>query len=121
MLPINISSVPVYLAAGATDMRKSIRGLSMEVHEYFEVDLFSGAFFAFCNRSRKIIKILTWDANGFCLWMKRLERGCFPWPECEDDVLKISSRQFSWMLSGLDIKELSKIPENSSQSYKFLT
>jgi len=121
MLPISVTSVPVYLAAGATDMRKSIRGLSMEVHEYFEVNLFSGAFFAFCSRNRKIIKILAWDTDGFCLWMKRLEKGRFPWPECEKDVLKISSRQFAWMLSGSNIKELSKIPEDSPPTYKYLT
>jgi hypothetical protein len=53
--------------------------------------------------------------------MKRLEKGCFPWPECDEDVFKISSRQFAWMLSGLDIKELNKIPDNSSPSYKYLT
>jgi transposase len=121
MLPLTINSIPVYLASGATDMRKSIRGLSMEVHEYFEVDLFSGAFFAFCNRSRKIIKILFWDSNGFGLYMKRLERGCFPWPESAEDVLQITSRQFAWMLSGLDINEMKKIQKTYPHRYEFLS
>ena len=121
MLPVNVTSIPVYLASGATDMRKSIRGLSMEVHEYFDVDLFSGAFFAFCNRSRKIVKILSWDSNGFCLYMKRLERGCFLWPECEDDVLKVTSKQFSWMLAGLDINDVQKTQKHHPQTYNLLS
>jgi transposase len=42
----------VYLALGATDMRKSINCLSLLVEEQFELDLFSGSLFAFCNRKR---------------------------------------------------------------------
>ena len=32
----------VYIALGATDMRKSVNGLSLLVEEYFELDLFFG-------------------------------------------------------------------------------
>ena len=32
----------VYIAVGATDMRKSVNGLSLLVEEHFELDLFSG-------------------------------------------------------------------------------
>lgn len=37
----------VFVALGSTDMRKSINGLSLLVEEQFELDLFSGSFFAF--------------------------------------------------------------------------
>ena len=77
MLPVNINPNPVYLATGATDMRKSINGLAQEVYSYFEADLFSGSIFAFCNKRKKIVKLLYWDGTGFCLWMKRLDKNRF--------------------------------------------
>nr|WP_320012271.1 IS66 family insertion sequence element accessory protein TnpB [uncultured Desulfobulbus sp.] len=67
----------VFLALGATDMRKSINGLSLLVEEQFEMDLFTGNLFAFCNRRQDLVKILYWDGNGFCVWMKRLEEDHF--------------------------------------------
>ena len=65
MLPAN--GVRVYLALGATDMRKSIDGLSILVSQQLQLDPFAGHLFGFCNRSRTIIKLLYWDRNGFCL------------------------------------------------------
>ena len=62
------SGTRVYIALGATDMRKSINGLSLLVEEQFDLDLFSGSMFAFCNRRRDIVKILYWSDNGFCLY-----------------------------------------------------
>ena len=50
MIRGKLESVNVYLALGATDMRKSINGLSLFVEEQFELDLFTGNLFAFCNR-----------------------------------------------------------------------
>jgi len=40
----------VYLAAGPTDLRKSIDGLAVIVQELFHLDPFSKALFVFCNR-----------------------------------------------------------------------
>jgi transposase len=93
----------VYIAVGATDMRKSVNGLSLLVEEHFELDLFSGSLFAFCNRKRNIVKILYWANNGFCIWMKKLEEEIFRWPESEHEVLEISSKALGWLLDGLDL------------------
>ncbi len=98
----------IYLAVGGTDMRKSINGLSSIVMDEFELDPFSGHLFGFCNKTRKIIKILFWDKNGFCIWHKRLEKERFCWPESEDDVINIDTRQMSWLLAGLDINSAHK-------------
>ncbi|WP_420916772.1 IS66 family insertion sequence element accessory protein TnpB [Paenibacillus thiaminolyticus] len=46
---------PVYLACGATDMRKSIDGLTAIVQEQFELNPFSSALFVFCNRLRILV------------------------------------------------------------------
>lgn len=98
----------IYLAVGSTDMRKSINGLSTLVADDFDIDPFSGHLFAFCNRQRKIIKILFWDNNGFCIWHKRLEKDRFQWPDSEEDIIHIDSRQMAWLLAGLDINTAHK-------------
>ena len=93
----------VYLALGYTDMRKSINGLSILVEQALDLSPFSGDLFVFCNRQRRIIKILYWDRNGFCLWHKRLEKDRFKWPQSPDEVVAIDQRQLQWLLAGLDI------------------
>ena len=98
--------VRVFLATGSTDMRKSINTLGLLVESSFSLDLFSGNLFAFCGKSRQLVKILYWDRNGFCLWQKRLEKGRFRWPEQKEDVKEITGRELSWLLEGLDISSL---------------
>ena len=49
MLPA--SGVQVYLALGATDMRKAIDGLSILVSQQLQLDPFAGHLFGFCNVS----------------------------------------------------------------------
>ena len=71
----------IYLACGATDMRKSINGLCGIVQGNFELDPFEKAYFVFCNRQRNRLKILTWAENGFWIHFNRLEKGHFKWPE----------------------------------------
>ncbi len=95
----------VYLAPGATDLRKSIDGLSILVENQMELSPFSDYLFAFCNRKRTTIKILYWDRNGFCLWMKRLESQTFQWPNEETPSLCISNRELGWLLDGLTIHQ----------------
>jgi transposase len=94
--------VPVYIAAGATDLRKAVDGLALIVNESFNLDPFSKALFVFCNRSRDRIKILEWEQSGFWLHYKRLEKGRFKWPDGKD-AKSISERELRWLLDGLDI------------------
>ena len=51
------------------------------------------------------MKILYWDRNGFCVWMKRLEKDVFRWPETESEVLEISRSALDWLLHGLDLRQ----------------
>lgn len=103
---LNIESVnQVFLAPGATDLRKSIDGLSALVSVEFELDPFSDCWFVFCNRQRDKLKILRWDTNGFWLYYRRLERGRFKWPVKTETALTISRRQLQWLLDGLSIDQ----------------
>lgn len=98
----DVEKLRVYLKPGATDMRKSINGLSAMAQDVMKGDLFSGSLFVFCNRHRTRLKILYWDRNGFCLWLKRLEQDKFPWPRTSDECLEITSEQLNWLLRGVD-------------------
>jgi len=111
------NSAQVYIATGVTDMRKSINGLSILVADQLELDPLAGHLFAFCNRKRDIVKILYWDRNGFCLWLKRLEQDRFQWPDTEEDVLNIQGHQLSWLLDGLS---LNQCEAHRKLSYEFM-
>jgi len=82
---LNFEHKKIYLACGHTDMRKQINGLAAIVEGSFKLDPFDGAMFVFCNRNRDRVKILEWDGNGFWLYLKRLEKGHFRWPELSGD------------------------------------
>ena len=101
------TSLKVYLAPGATDMRKSIDGLSLIVSELLELDPFSESLFVFCNRGRNKLKILHWQTNGFWLYYRRLEKGRFKWPDTSspDEVLSITRRELNWLLDGLPLQQ----------------
>jgi transposase len=58
-------------------MRKGIDGLSALVEHRLTMDAFSGHLFCFFNKPRNKVKVLCWDTTGFCLYLKRLERGRF--------------------------------------------
>lgn len=49
----------VYLAVGATDLRKAVDGLAAIVQLDFELDPFEPCLFAFCNRRKDRVKILS--------------------------------------------------------------
>ena len=99
---IDFEKVSIYVKPGATDMRKQINGLSIQVQEVMEKDPFSGALFMFCNKPRKLIKVIYWDRNGFCLWSKRLEKDKFPWPNNRKEAEEITFEQLKLLLNGID-------------------
>ena len=97
-------TIQVYLHRKPVDFRKQINGLSIIVQDSLELDPFSESCYVFVNRSRDRIKILYWQKNGFCLWLKRLEKDKFCWPKhLNDEVVLISSKELQWLLEGFDI------------------
>jgi transposase len=99
-------AVRVYLACGATDMRKSIDALAALVQHAFELDPFDTSLFVFCNKDRDKLKILVWDHNGFWLYYRRLERGRFRWPSsAPGQTVAVTRRQLAWLLDGLPIEQ----------------
>ncbi len=96
-------SVQVYLAAGATDMRRSVDGLRALVLKHGLGDPYSGHLFVFRNRRGDRLKILVWDRSGFWVLYKRLEKGTFAWPEVDGPgTLSIHASDLTLLLSGVD-------------------
>ena len=99
---VDFSKIKIFIKPGATDMRKQINGLSIIVEEELKMDVFRGNMYMFCNKSRRILKIIYWDRNGFCLWLKRLEKDKFPWPVDRDEVKEIDEIELKMLLDGID-------------------
>ena len=95
----------VFLALGATDMRRGINGLSLMVEALMDGTVFSGDLFVFANRAQTTVKLIYWSESGFCLWQKRLERDKFRWPRDETEVREITQEELGWLLDGLDISQ----------------
>ncbi len=75
-----LPAVRIYVATGATDLRRSIDVLSAVVRDHFGLDPLSGHLFLFRNRRGDRLEILAWDRSGFWILYKRLEQGTFAWP-----------------------------------------
>lgn len=97
----------VYLAAGVTDMRKSIDGLAIVVADVLGADPMSRHWFVFCNRARDKVKILQWTGTGFWLHYKRIEKGRFHWPtaDTEQRCIVLARRELEWLLEGLPVRQ----------------
>lgn len=97
-------AVRIYLAAGATDLRRSIDGLSALVRERLGLEPLSGHLFLFRNRRGDRVKVLVWDRSGFWVLYKRLERGTFAWPaEDAGAPFEMRGTDLMLLLSGVDI------------------
>ena len=96
------SGARIWLACGATDMRKGFDGLAAIVQLQLLEDPFSGQLFVFRGRRGDRVKLLWWDGDGLCMFAKRLERGAFVWPHAESGVVHLSRAQLSMLLEGID-------------------
>jgi transposase len=105
MIPLS-PATRIYLAAGATDLRKSFDGLSDLVTHQFQEDPFSGHLYVFANRKRNRIKLLYFDGTGTWVCAKRLGLGCYAWPKTDEPAaLRILAEELTLLLSGIDLEK----------------
>ena len=97
----------VHLHIDPIDGRKQINGLASVASFILGTKPAEACLFAFINKAHDTIRLLYWDRTGFALWIKRLEKDKFRWPErSETKVTEIGSKQLAWLLEGLDIRRL---------------
>lgn len=101
-------SVKYYYCPTPVSMRKSFDGLAGAVEELIHQNPESGHAFLFFGKTRKMVKILQWDGDGFLLYAKRLELGSFHLPKTAEERIELSSRELSAILSGIKVEKYYK-------------
>ena len=101
------SATKVYLAAGATDMRKGAEGLPGLVRDRLACDPLSEHVFLFANAQLSRLNLLFRDGSGLWVSAKRLEKGRFRWPEAAAGEAKItfSQEELTLLLGGIDLAQ----------------
>jgi transposase len=97
----------IYLALGATDLRKGFEGLYGLVRDRLSCDPMSGHLFLFSNARHNRLKVLYWDGSGLWICAKRLERGRFSWPREDEHAVRVtlSQEELSLLLGGIDLAQ----------------
>jgi len=97
----------IYLAPGATDMRKGFDGLYGLVRDQLLCDPLSGHLFLFSNAQRNRLKIIFWDGSGLWVCAKRIERGRVHWPVVDREQRKVvlSHEELTMLLGGIDLSQ----------------
>jgi transposase len=102
----SVHSGRYYLYRQPTDMRKSFDGLCGIVSSQLGFNPMSGDLFIFINRQRNRIKLLRWEAGGFVLFYKRLEKGTFELPQYKKEGLsqRIDYSELVMIITGISLK-----------------
>ena len=112
-------TVRIYLCADATDMRKGFDSLAHLVESSLSLDPLSGHLFVFRIRRGDRIKILYWDADGYVLWYKRLEKGSFRFPTAAAQAtghVEIKAADLMMILDGVDLGSVRRQRRYSRES-----
>jgi transposase len=102
----------IYLAAGATDMRKGFEGLYGLVRDRLQCAPLSGHVFLFCNAQRNRLKLLLWDGSGLWVCATKLSKGRFRWPVPQRGEVKVvlSHEELAMLLGGIDVSQTRQRP-----------
>lgn len=77
----------ILLAVEPVDFRRGIDGLAALCRQTLQSDPLDGTLFVFCGKSRRALKCLVYDSQGFWLCQKRLSAGHYSaWPKCAGTV-----------------------------------
>lgn len=97
----------IYVATGATDMRKGFDGLYGLIRDRLRCDPESGHVFLFANARRNRVKLVFFDGSGLWVCAKRMEGGRVRWPAADTTATKLvlSHEELALLLGGIDLKQ----------------
>lgn len=100
---LNLSpATRVFLAVQPIDGRKGFNGLYTLVKETLQQEPTSGYLFAFLNKRRNRLKILTYDGSGVWILTKRLDRGTYSAPVGEGQSVNLRPEELTLLIHGID-------------------
>jgi len=102
------SSNHFFLYSAPTDMRKSFDGLSGLVTNKLKGDPRSGAVFIFINKRGNKIKLLHWEAGGYVLYYKRLEKGTLERPLFKSNSGEITWPELMMIVEGISLEKVKR-------------
>lgn len=104
------SSVQYYLHRHPADMRKGPDRLCGLIRDYMGKDPLGGSIFIFINRRGDQLKLLHWEGDGFAIYCKRLQEGCFEMPAIHTTATSITltSDELMMMLRGIVLRSVKK-------------
>jgi transposase len=102
MLP---SSLRILVCKTPQDMRRSFDSLALVVQQELGENPQSGSLYVFMGKRPSRIKILWYDANGYCLLQKRLHQAVFRLPDSPGKAdakgLQLDAAGFSALIAGV--------------------
>jgi transposase len=105
----------IFVCTLPTDMRKSFDSLAALVQTHLNQDALSGDLFVFRSRQGDRLKLLYWDEDGYAIWYKRLEEGCFALPAADGQRaaagahgLVLRPAELAMLLDGVDLANVKR-------------
>jgi len=83
-------------------MCTGIDGLSLHVQQALGRPPCYDTAYVFANRRRTRLKLVCWDGIGVWMYLRRLHRGHFFWPQTDDACWPMSAEPSRWLVAGVD-------------------
>jgi transposase len=112
MIELN-GELAVYLYCGVADMRYGFDRLAEKIRTELKRTPISGGLYVFFSRCRRRVRVIYWDRDGYCLWMKRLEAGMFK-IELVDGYEELTGIELKELLNGIELSRL-KLRKNAEK------
>lgn len=98
MIPVT-SSTRILVAVEPVDFRRQLDGLMAHCRQHLSANPMSGTLYVFINRSKTMIRVLTYDGTGMWLMTKRLSHHRFTgWPTQGKPVSALSAKQLMQLI-----------------------
>ena len=99
----------IWVYSQPLDFRKQLNGLIDVVLSELSKVPNDGSIYIFRNKQKNKLKLLLWDRNGYFMGYKRLEKGRFDFPVCQDAPITMTQDELYALISGMPMVHLSAI------------
>lgn len=111
------STIVVYIRSGYTDMRKGAYSLSIVSESLVGGTEADSVVVVFRGKSSRLIRLLWWSGQGYCVLSKYLESGKFHWISDESKgFIRATHAQLALLMQGVEwqIPHRVRAPEMAS-------